>query len=225
MAAFRSSSSNYGDSSNSNNDLLSPILISTAATLGASILVQLVTPADPWGKSVRFLKQLGRQVRDVWCVMWFERREWVAFLTREIINDFFGGCVGCVHFFRYNVQYIIYYGWYERKQGERFIFCGAGVEKSLDVVSIGFSLDFGMVHVLCCEVCGYWLSLFLGQEFVGIHFRDLLFMYKSACCFLMAYCILVICATFYWISKDERLLHFFARVHVVEHTREILIFV
>eukprot|EP01083_Nonionella_stella_P181493 650380_1 len=41
-------SSSGSGSSSSNNDALSPILLSTAATLGATIIVQLVTPADPW---------------------------------------------------------------------------------------------------------------------------------------------------------------------------------
>ena len=59
--AYRFSSSSGGGGRD--DTLLSPILLSTAATLGASIVVQLATPADPWGKSLRFLKQLGRQVR------------------------------------------------------------------------------------------------------------------------------------------------------------------
>ncbi len=63
--AYRFSNSGGGSRDES---LLSPILLSTAATLGASIIVQLATPADPWGKSLRFLKQLGRQVSMNWCM-------------------------------------------------------------------------------------------------------------------------------------------------------------
>ena len=51
--------------SSSSSDSLSPILLSTSLTIGTSILVQLLTPADPYGKSLRFLKQLRGQVRFV----------------------------------------------------------------------------------------------------------------------------------------------------------------
>lgn len=63
MASFRSGSfpGGGGSSTSSNDKFLSPILLSTVATIGTTIIVQLVTPADPWGKSLRFLKQLGRQ--------------------------------------------------------------------------------------------------------------------------------------------------------------------
>lgn len=64
MPSYRPSSSSFGGSRSSNsndNSILTPILLSTATTLGVSILVQLITPADPWGKSLRFLRQLGRQ--------------------------------------------------------------------------------------------------------------------------------------------------------------------
>jgi len=50
-------------SSSRGSNHLAPILITTAGVLGASLIVQLLTPADPWGKSARFLKQLGRQER------------------------------------------------------------------------------------------------------------------------------------------------------------------
>lgn len=62
MPSYRGSGG-FNPSNNNDTTLLSPILLSTAATLGASIIVQLITPADPWGKSLRFLKQLGRQER------------------------------------------------------------------------------------------------------------------------------------------------------------------
>eukprot|EP00571_Detonula_confervacea_P014765 CAMPEP_0172298884 /NCGR_PEP_ID=MMETSP1058-20130122/1330_1 /TAXON_ID=83371 /ORGANISM="Detonula confervacea, Strain CCMP 353" /LENGTH=467 /DNA_ID=CAMNT_0013008179 /DNA_START=18 /DNA_END=1421 /DNA_ORIENTATION=+ len=64
MPTYRGGSSSFSFNRGNNNDaVLSPLLLSTAATLGASIIVQLITPADPWGKSLRFLKQLGRQER------------------------------------------------------------------------------------------------------------------------------------------------------------------
>ena len=47
----------------SGGDRLSPVALATAGAVGASIVVQLLTPADPFGKSARFLRQLGRQVR------------------------------------------------------------------------------------------------------------------------------------------------------------------
>ena len=42
--------------------LFHPLVLSAVATIGASIIVQLVSPSDPWGKTLLFLKQLGRQV-------------------------------------------------------------------------------------------------------------------------------------------------------------------
>ena len=49
-------------STRSSSESLSPLVISTSLTIGTSILVQLLTPADPYGKSLRFLKQLRGQV-------------------------------------------------------------------------------------------------------------------------------------------------------------------
>ncbi|KAL3761976.1 hypothetical protein ACHAW5_006682 [Stephanodiscus triporus] len=43
--------------------LFHPLVLSAVATIGASIIVQLVSPSDPWGKTLLFLKQLGRQER------------------------------------------------------------------------------------------------------------------------------------------------------------------
>ncbi len=42
--------------------LFHPLVLSAVVTIGASIIVQLVSPADPWGKTLLFLKHLGRQV-------------------------------------------------------------------------------------------------------------------------------------------------------------------
>ena len=64
MASYRfNPTPSGGGSSSANNSLL----VTTATTLGASLLItQLLTPADPLGKSLRFLKQLGRQVRAIY---------------------------------------------------------------------------------------------------------------------------------------------------------------
>ncbi|EJK59378.1 hypothetical protein THAOC_20414, partial [Thalassiosira oceanica] len=45
----------------SGGDRVSPVALATAGAVGASIVVQLLTPADPFGKSARFLRQLARQ--------------------------------------------------------------------------------------------------------------------------------------------------------------------
>jgi hypothetical protein len=42
--------------------LFHPLVLSGIVTICASIVVQLASPADPWGKTLLFLKQLGRQV-------------------------------------------------------------------------------------------------------------------------------------------------------------------
>lgn len=67
MASYRFNPTPSGGGNSSANSLL----VTTATTLGASLLItQLLTPADPLGKSLRFLKQLGRQVRAIYMLLY-----------------------------------------------------------------------------------------------------------------------------------------------------------
>ena len=73
MACTNFSHSHCVDSGENYNDdaaaaflfLFHPLVLSAIVTVGASIVVQLVSPADPWGKTLLFLKHLGRQVSAV----------------------------------------------------------------------------------------------------------------------------------------------------------------
>ena len=42
--------------------LFHPLVLSAIVAICASVVVQLASPADPWGRTLLFLKQLGRQV-------------------------------------------------------------------------------------------------------------------------------------------------------------------
>ena len=74
MACTNFSHSHCDDSGDNYNDdaatttflfLFHPLVLSAIVAVGASIVVQLVSPADPWGKTLLFLKHLGRQVSAV----------------------------------------------------------------------------------------------------------------------------------------------------------------
>jgi len=72
MACTNFSQSHCDDSGDNYNDdaatttflfLFHPLVLSAIVTVAASVVVQLVSPADPWGKTLLFLKHLGRQER------------------------------------------------------------------------------------------------------------------------------------------------------------------